>query len=103
MTSLSTVYKQMREMSEFAMLILCDRAKRRGVERVDYQILEGRLVEQIRSFLPELRPDILVIGKPIHTGASSSGTQAHELKDLIEEVKQQTKISVHTVDISYVG
>lgn len=101
LTSLATVYKQMRDMSEFTLQILCDRASRRGVEQVDYSILEGRLLVQIRTLLLEVLPDILVIGKPVTKAASESGVEPDELEDFIQEIKDHTNIAVHTVDIQF--
>jgi nucleotide-binding universal stress UspA family protein len=101
LTSLATVYKQMRDMSEFTLQILCDRATRRGVERVDYQILEGRLLEQIRNLLLALQPDILVIGKPITKAVGESGIDTKELEDFTIEIGEQTNTAIHTVDINF--
>ena len=101
LTSLATVYKQMRDLSEFTLQILCDRATRRGVEQVDYQILEGRLLVQIRNLLLEQRPDILVIGKPMTQAISESGDDSNELRDLIQEVEEHTNITVHTIDYNF--
>ncbi len=98
LTSLATVYKQMRDLSEFTLQILCDRATRRGVEQVDYQVLEGRLLVQIRSLLLERMPDILVIGKPMTQAISESGDKRNELRDLVQEIEEQTNITVHIVD-----
>lgn len=100
MTSLATVYKQMRDMSEFTLQILCDRATRRGVEAVDYQILEGRWMVQIRTLLDELKPDVLVVGDPITKSIPGIGVEINELENFIVEIQQNTNITVHTVEIS---
>ena len=42
---LSVVYRELNEMGTFTMLILCDRAERRGVERVDYVLPEGNILQ----------------------------------------------------------
>jgi len=101
LTSLATVYKQMRDMSEFTLQILCDRASRRGVEQVDYQILEGRLLVQLRNLLLELLPDVLVMGVPATKAVSESGVETHELEDFIQEIETQTNTAIHTVDINF--
>lgn len=101
LTSLATVYKQMRDMSEFTLQILCDRASGRGVEQVDYHILEGRLLVQLRNLLLELLPDILVIGVPVTKTVSESGVETHELEEFIQEIETQTNIAVRTVDIHF--
>jgi nucleotide-binding universal stress UspA family protein len=61
---LSVVYRQMLEMVEFVLLILVDRAKRRGVSQVDYAMREGNVPKQVREYLQETRPDAIVIGMP---------------------------------------
>lgn len=103
MTSLAQVYKQMRDMSTFTLLVLCDRAKRRGVEIADYKILEGRFLIQIRSLLYELRPDVLVIGKPMASEPGSAAMQMDEFHELIKEIKQNSNITVHPVEINIEG
>lgn len=61
---LSVVYNELREMGEFAMLILCDRAQRRGVENVDYIVREGNIRKQLKQIAIETRAEIMVIGRP---------------------------------------
>ncbi|MBE2223294.1 MAG: universal stress protein, partial [Anaerolineae bacterium] len=47
---LSVVYNELVEMGTFAMMILCDRAQRRGVTNVDYVVQEGSIRKQILQF-----------------------------------------------------
>jgi nucleotide-binding universal stress UspA family protein len=61
---LSIVYRELVEMSQFVMLILCDRAQRRGVEQVDYIVREGNVRKQLRQLITEVQPDVLVMGSP---------------------------------------
>lgn len=100
LTSLATVYKQMRDMSEFALLVLCDRAKRRGIEVVDYQILEGRFLVQIQRLVYELNPDILVVGKPVAADPGSPIIQMNKFEEIMDEIQQKTQTYVHPVEFS---
>lgn len=61
---LSVVYQQLVEMGTFAMLILCDRAQRRGVAQVDYVVREGNIRKQLRQFAIETRAEVMVMGRP---------------------------------------
>lgn len=61
---LSVVYQELVEMGEFTMLILCDRAQRRGVERVDYVVREGNIRKQLHQFALETHADVMVLGRP---------------------------------------
>ena len=62
---LSIVYRELIEMSEFTMLILKDRAERRGVARVDSIIREDDVRAQLVRLIREERPDVLVLGWPL--------------------------------------
>lgn len=61
---LSVVYQELGEMGKFTMLILCDRAQRRGVEQVDYVVREGNIRKQLYQVAIETRAEIMVIGRP---------------------------------------
>ncbi len=74
---LSLVYNELVEMGTFAMLILCDRAKRRGVERVDYIIREGNIRKQLRNFAIETHAEVMVMGKPTR----SPGKNVFKIED----------------------
>jgi nucleotide-binding universal stress UspA family protein len=62
---LTSVYRALVQMAEFSMLILCDRAERRGVEEVDYIIREGNSRRQLLELASETRADTLVMGWPV--------------------------------------
>jgi nucleotide-binding universal stress UspA family protein len=70
--TLSVVYRELEEMGKFAMLILCDRATRRGVETVDYIIREGNIQKQILQFAKETNAEIMVVGRPIRSPGSNA-------------------------------
>jgi len=61
---LSVVYHELVEMGTFTMLILCDRAQRRGVAEVDYVVREGNIRKQLRQFAIETRSEVMVMGRP---------------------------------------
>jgi nucleotide-binding universal stress UspA family protein len=63
---LSVIYQELTQMAEFSMLILCDRAQRRGVEQVGYLIREGNVRKQLLEFAAETRADVFVMGWPMH-------------------------------------
>ncbi len=63
---LSVIYQELTQMAEFSMLILCDRAQRRGVRQVDYVIREGNVRKQLLEFVAETQANIFVMGWPQH-------------------------------------
>ncbi|MBN1660489.1 MAG: universal stress protein [Anaerolineae bacterium] len=68
---LSVVYRELTEMAQFAMAILCDRAQRRGVAHVDSIVREGNIHRQIRQLVTEEPVDILVMGQPVRSPGSN--------------------------------
>ncbi|MBN1967404.1 MAG: universal stress protein [Anaerolineae bacterium] len=61
---LSVVYNELHEMRVFTMLILVDRAQRRGVAQVDYVLCEGDFRKQLLAFVVETDAEWLVMGRP---------------------------------------
>ncbi len=90
---LSIAHRQLGEMAEFAMLILSDRAARRGVEDVNYAIRKGNFREQLRDFLGELPVHTLVLGTPTRSPAANRFT-LEEIRALMEELESQFQIQV---------
>ena len=99
MSSFQTAKKQLIDLAEFSMLILCDRAKRRGVEYADYIVREGNILEQIQQLLIEFKTDLLVIGKPFDLGAKKTGFTSSEIEQFAHFVEQNLNISVVMVEI----
>jgi nucleotide-binding universal stress UspA family protein len=64
---LRLVYRQLEEIGEFAMLISCDRARRRGVKRVEYLIRKGNVPEQLRQLATEIDAEVMVMGRPMRS------------------------------------
>jgi nucleotide-binding universal stress UspA family protein len=85
---LSVVYRELMEMSEFAMLILKDRAERRGVARVDSIIREGDVRTGLLDLVRELRPDVLLLGWPLR-GAGRPRFKPEEVKALVAELERE--------------
>ncbi|MFN2206252.1 MAG: universal stress protein [Candidatus Promineifilaceae bacterium] len=61
---LSVVYNELNEMGTFTMLILVDRAQRRGVERVDYVLREGNIRNELTRYAIETKAEMMVMGRP---------------------------------------
>jgi nucleotide-binding universal stress UspA family protein len=61
--TLRVVYHELREMGKFVMLILCDRARARGVTQVDYILREGNVQKQLCKLAVETGAEILVMGR----------------------------------------
>lgn len=84
---LSVVYRELLEMSEFTMLILKDRALRRGVADVDSIIREGDVRSQLLRLIREVQPDVLVLGWPLR-GAGRPRFKPDEFKAFVAELEQ---------------
>jgi nucleotide-binding universal stress UspA family protein len=92
-------YQMLREMAEFAMLLLVDRAQRRGVSDVRYVFLEGEVRKQLMQYAAETNADVLVIGVP-------EGRQEQEgravftpdaLQAFVSEIEQDARLPVIVV------
>ena len=90
---LSTVYKELTGLGEFMMLILEDRARRRGVEQVDHVFREGHIKKQLRKYALETHADILVIGAPLVGQRGSVFTQK-ELEKFTDEMCEIARLEV---------
>ena len=84
---LSVVYRELTQMAEFSMLILCDRAQRRGVKEVGYLIREGNFRKQLLRLAAETQPDILVIGWPLR-GPGRPTFKPEEFDSFVAELQQ---------------
>jgi nucleotide-binding universal stress UspA family protein len=81
---LSVVYKELVEMARLAMLILCDRAQRRGVSEVNYLVLEGNIRKQLRQFAIDTHADLMIMGTP----SSGPGKNAFKREALIQFIRE---------------
>ena len=96
---LSVVYKELLEMARFAMLILCDRAQRRGVSEVNYLVLEGNIRKQLRQFAIDTHADLMIMGAP-STGPGKNAYKKEELKQFIDEMEQEGNLRIIQVTIA---
>ena len=64
---LSVIYRELQNMAEFTMRILCDRAERKGVEEVNCLVRAGNIPNEIRKFVAEQDVDVLVMGRPVRS------------------------------------
>ena len=90
---LSVVYSELVEMSRFAMLILCDRARRRGVSQVDFIVREGNIRKQLHKFAMETRAEVMVMGRPTR----SPGRNIFQIADFeafVAELEQDGNLKV---------
>jgi nucleotide-binding universal stress UspA family protein len=62
--TLRVVYHELEEMGKFVMIILCDRARARGVAQVDYILRQGNVREQLRQLAIETGAELMVMGRP---------------------------------------
>lgn len=99
MIALKTVYKQLHDLGIFAMQTLTDQAAQRGVAEVSYLVREGNVQEQLRQTILDLRPDMLVIGKPTTT-LGSIVFKEKELDQFIAQLKQELALAVEIVESS---
>jgi nucleotide-binding universal stress UspA family protein len=97
MSPLKMVYQQLHNMGEFAMLILVDRAKRRGVEQVKYILRTGNIRKQLNQAINEIHPDALVIGKPPQR-SKESVFKSEEFDALINEIKKLSNLEIFIVN-----
>ena len=93
LTPLRAAYQQLEDMGEFSMLILCDRAERRGVKQVDYIIRKGNIPEQLRLLASESAADMMVLGRPVRGMGRSVFTPA-EFDAFVESVEQEACIQI---------
>jgi nucleotide-binding universal stress UspA family protein len=90
---LRLVYRELVEMGEFAMLILCDRARRRGVEQVDYIVREGNIRKQLRIFAQETQAEIMVMGQPTRSPGSNI-FRLDEFEAFVDELEREGNLRI---------
>jgi nucleotide-binding universal stress UspA family protein len=93
---LSVVYSELNEMGTFTMLILCDRAQRRGVERVDYILPEGNIPDQLLRYANETKAEMMVIGRPTRSPGRNVFKIA-EFDDFVTELEKEANLAIITV------
>jgi nucleotide-binding universal stress UspA family protein len=93
MVPLTKVLRHLQDMGEFAMLILCDRARRRGVEQVDHLIRTGNVPEQVRQFAIETHAEMMVLGRPKRSQGKSVFAP-DDFDCFVEELERDANIHV---------
>ena len=93
---LRIVYQQLQHIAEFTMLILVDRANRRGVEKVNHILRTGDIRKQLNQAIDEIHPDAFVIGKP--SSSAESEFNPGEFEALIDEIKQRSGLEIFIVN-----
>lgn len=100
LTPLRSAYQQLEDLGEFSMLILCDRAGRRGVKQVDYLIRKGELHTQLKQTASELNADLMVIGRPKPEKGPSRFSPA-EFDEFVKSLEGEFAIQVVQVNYSH--
>ena len=93
---LSVVYQELREMGNFMMLILRDRAIRRGVRDVGYVLMEGNIRKKLRDFVRETDADLLVMGMPVRSPGSNVFKEG-EIEEFAEDLRREGRLEVMLV------
>ncbi len=94
---LSVVYNELREMGEFMMMLLVDRAQRRGVVKADYVIREGTVRKQLRDFAIATQAQTLVVGMPSKSPGSNVFVPG-DIQTFVAELETAANIQVILVD-----
>ena len=94
--TLSGIYDELHEMGKFAMLILVDRAQRRGVENVDYIMGEGNIRKQLIQIAVETKAEIMIVGRPTRSPTSNM-FKMDEMQSFAEELAKEGGLKVVVV------
>lgn len=62
--ALRAAQKEMTDMAEFALSLICDQAETKGVTDVDYVVRAGRVRRALLDLIAETGADLLVLGRP---------------------------------------
>ena len=94
--TLSGIYNELHEMGKFTMLILMDRAQRRGVEKVDYIIREGNIRKQLIQIAIETHAEVMIVGRPTRS-PTSNVFKMGEMEAFAEELAREGGLKVVVV------
>ena len=94
--TLSGIYSELIEMGQFMMLILVDRAQRRGVVDVDYIIQEGNIRKQLIQIAIETRAETMIVGRPTRS-PTSNVFKMTEMESFAEELAREGGLKVVVV------
>ena len=91
--TLSGIYNELVEMGKFTMLILVDRAQRRGVENVDFIIREGNIRKQLMQIAIETKAEVMIVGRPTR-GPTTNVFKMGEMEAFAEELAKEGSLKV---------
>jgi nucleotide-binding universal stress UspA family protein len=94
--TLSGIYNELVEMGKFTMLILVDRAQRRGVENVDFIIREGNIRKQLMQIASETKAEIMIVGRPTRS-PTSNVFKMGEIEAFADELAKEGDLKVVVV------
>ena len=94
--TLRGIFSELMEMGKFAMMILVDRAQRRGVENVDYIIREGNVRKQLKQIANETHAEIMILGRPTR-GPTANIFKKNEMEEFAEELSMEGNLKVIVV------
>lgn len=78
------------------MLILCDRAQRRGMDKVDSEVREGNIRRQLRQYAIETHADMKIMGRPTRSPGRKVFKGA-EFDDFVAEFEREGDLRVITI------
>lgn len=94
--TLSGIYNELVEMGKFTMLILVDRAQRRGVENVDFIIREGNIRKQLMQIASETKAEIMIVGRPTRS-PTTNVFKMGEIEAFADELAKEGDLKVAVV------
>lgn len=95
--TLRVVYHELLEMGKFVMLILCDRARARGVAQVDYLLREGNVRTQLRKLAVETGAEVMVMGRPTKSSTKNL-FKAGEFDAFVANLQAEGNLHVISVE-----
>ena len=89
--TLSGIYNELLEMGKFTMLILVDRAQRRGVAEVNYVVWEGNIRKQLVQAAIETKAEVMVLGRPTRS-PTQNVFKFDEMERFAAELEKEGKL-----------
>lgn len=94
--TLSGIYNELHEMGKFTMLILKDRAQRRGVEQVNYIVREGNIRKLLIQIAIETKAEVMIVGRPTRS-PTSNVFKMGEMENFADELSREGDLKVIVV------
>jgi nucleotide-binding universal stress UspA family protein len=98
---LSVIYRELQNLAQFALRILCDRAERKGVQEASGVVRTGNIQRQIREFVIEQEVDLLVMGRPVRSPGSNV-FKPDQFDAFAVDLQEATNVQVEVVTPSIV-